>query len=133
MTEIDGLTAVASPHPVAETVDRLAAVVEKAGLAVLARIDHAAAAATVGMELRPTTVLLFGRPEGGTPLMQERQTAGIDLPLTALAWEDADGQVWLGWNEPSWIAARHGLTESGAAVDTLTGALAKFAAAATAP
>ncbi|GEL24390.1 hypothetical protein PSU4_33440 [Pseudonocardia sulfidoxydans NBRC 16205] len=133
MTEIDGLTAVTSPHTVAETVDRLAAAVEKAGLAVLARIDHAAAAAKVGMDLRPTTVLLFGRPEGGTPLMQERQTAGIDLPLTALGWEDEAGQVWLGWNEPSWIAARHDLTESATAVEALARALATFAAAATAP
>ncbi|MGD9987933.1 DUF302 domain-containing protein [Pseudonocardia sp.] len=131
MSEIDGLTAVASPYPVPDTVDRLAAAVEEAGLAVLARIDHAAAAAKVGLELRPTTVLLFGRPEGGTPLMQERQTAGIDLPLKALAWQDEAGQVWLGWNEPTWIAARHGLPGSATAVEALTGALARFAAAAT--
>lgn len=132
MTDIDGLTAVPSPHPVAETVDRLAAAVGKAGLAVLARIDHAAAAAGAGLDLRPTTLLLFGRPQGGTPLMQERQTSGIDLPLKALAWEDADGQVWLGWNDPTWIATRHGLAQSGAAVETLAGALEAFAAAATA-
>ncbi|MFC7657520.1 DUF302 domain-containing protein [Pseudonocardia benzenivorans] len=80
MTQIDGLTAVPSPYPVAETVDRLAAAVEAAGLTVLARIDHAAAAASAGLPLRPTVLLLFGRPQGGTPLMQEHQTAGIDLP-----------------------------------------------------
>ncbi|WP_103380076.1 DUF302 domain-containing protein [Pseudonocardia dioxanivorans] len=132
MTQIDGLAAVPSPYPVAETVDRLAAAVEAAGLTVLARIDHAAAAASAGLPLRPTVLLLFGRPQGGTPLMQEHQTAGIDLPLKALAWEDEAGTVWLGWNEPSWIAARHGLTESGGAVEALTGALRRLAAAATA-
>lgn len=132
MSTVDGLTAVPSPHTVEETVDRLAAAVAGAGLAVLARVDHAAAAAGAGLDLRPTTLLLFGRPQGGTPLMQERQTAGIDLPLKALAWEDPDGTVWLGWNEPAWIAARHGITESGAAVDALAGALGRFAAAATA-
>lgn len=134
MTEIAGLTSIPSPHPVAETVDRLAAAVTDAGLAVLARIDHAAAAGAAGLPLRPTELLLFGRAQGGTPLMQERQTAGIDLPLKALAWEDEDGQVWLGLNDPAWVADRHALTgeRSAAAVEVLADVLARLAAAATA-
>ena len=74
---------------------------------VFARIDHAAGAASVGMALRPTELLIFGNPKGGTPLMQDRQTAGIDLPVKALAWEDADGKTWLSYNDADWIAARH--------------------------
>jgi uncharacterized protein (DUF302 family) len=76
---------------------------------VFARIDHAEGAAQVGMTLRPTELALFGNPRGGTPLMQDRQTAGIDLPLKALAWEDAEGHVWLTYNEATWLAQRHHL------------------------
>ena len=89
----DGLITVASAHPVAETVDRLAAAAAAAGMTVFARVDHAAGAADAGMSLRPTELILVGNPRGGTPLMQDGQTAGIDLPLRALAWEDAGGRV----------------------------------------
>jgi uncharacterized protein (DUF302 family) len=129
----DGLITVPSSHSAAQTLDRLAAAVAAAGLQVFARIDHAAGAADVGMDLRPTQLLIFGQARGGTPLMQEAQTAGIDLPLKALAWTDADGQSWLSYNDPAWIAHRHQLGEaSTAAVQALAGALAKLAAAATA-
>ena len=101
----------ASNAPVGETIDRLVETVTAAGMRVFARIDHAAGAAEVGMELRPTEVVLFGHPRGGTPLMQDRQTAGIDLPLKALAWEDEHGAVWLTTNDPQWLARRHGLGE----------------------
>jgi uncharacterized protein (DUF302 family) len=99
----DGLITIASAHPVSATIDRLAAAAEAAGMRVFARIDHAAGAAEVGMRLRPTELLLFGHPRGGTPLMLDGQTAGIDLPLRALAWEDAEGRVWLTTNDARWV------------------------------
>ena len=105
----DGLVTLRSNHPVPGTIDRLASTVTSRGMTVFARIDHAAGAAQVGMELRPTQLLIFGSPAGGTPLMQDRQTTGIDLPLKALAWEDADGAVWLTYVDPGWLARRHGL------------------------
>lgn len=105
----NGMVSVACDRSVRETIDRLAAEVTSAGLVVFARIDHAAGAAQAGLELRPTELLIFGHPRGGTPLMQDRQTAGIDLPVKALAWEDEDGGVWLTYNDASWIAERHGL------------------------
>ena len=129
----DGLTTVASPYSAAETIDRLADTVTKAGLHVFARVDHAAGAEQVGLPLRPTQLLIFGQARGGTPLMQENQTAGIDLPLKALAWTDADGKTWLGYNDPEWIAQRHELGEPSAqAVQAMRGALAKLAGAAAA-
>ena len=77
-------------------------------MTILARIDHAAAAANVGMALRPTEVLIFGNPLAGTPLMQAAQTIGIDLPLKALVWQDDAGKTWLAYNDPTWLARRHG-------------------------
>jgi uncharacterized protein (DUF302 family) len=128
----DGLIAVASSFSVRETVERLIAAVTSRGMTVFARIDHAAGAATVGVPLRPTELVIFGHPKGGTPLMQERQTAGIDLPLKALAWEDADGRVWLTCNAAAWIAKRHGLgAESAAAVQAIDAAVAAINTAAT--
>jgi uncharacterized protein (DUF302 family) len=105
----DGLVSIRSEHRVSETIDRLATVVAEIGMTVFARIDHAHGAAEVGLALRPTELLVFGTARGGTPLMQARQTVGIDLPLKALAWEDADGTVWLTCNDTSWIARRHGI------------------------
>ena len=104
----DGLTTFKSMFGPTETMDRLAAAVTGRGMAVLARIDHAAAAAKVGMALRPTEVLIFGNPRAGTPLMQASQTLGIDLPLRALVWQDEAGATWLGYNDPQWLARRHG-------------------------
>ncbi|MGA7324564.1 MAG: DUF302 domain-containing protein [Rhodomicrobium sp.] len=105
----NGLITTASAHSVKETVDRLAASASAKGLTVFARIDHSAGAEAVGLRLRPTEVLLFGNAKGGTPLMQEKQTVGLDLPLRALAWEDAGGKVSVTVNDPVWIAQRHGL------------------------
>jgi uncharacterized protein (DUF302 family) len=128
-----GLLTVASAFPVSETVDRLAEAAEAAGLRVFARVDHGAGAAEAGLPLRPTELLLVGNPRGGTPLMQDRQTAGIDLPLRVLAWEDADGRVWVTTNDASWIAARHGLGEASApAVAAVSAGLARIVAEATA-
>jgi len=116
-----------------ETMDRLETEVKSKGLTVFARIDHAAGAAAVGLPLRPTELLIFGNAKGGTPLMQAAQTMGIDLPLKVLVWQDASGKTWLSYNDPSWLAKRHGLDhEVDAAVSALTTALNAFASAATA-
>jgi uncharacterized protein (DUF302 family) len=88
--------------------ERFVAAVKARGAAILARVDHAAAAASVGMPLRPTEVVLFGNPRAGTPLMQSVETMGIDLPLKALVWEDEAGRTWLSINDPVWLARRHG-------------------------
>ena len=104
----DGLISCVSKHGPKETMDRLAAGVTRRGISIMARIDHAAAAAAVGMELRPTEVLIFGNPQAGTPLMQAMQTIGIDLPLKALVRHDEGGSTWLAYNDPQWLARRHG-------------------------
>ena len=103
----DSLVSVPSPISARDTLDRLVAALAARKLTVFARIDHAAGAASVGLRLPPTEVVVFGNPKGGTALMQDRQSAGIDLPLKALAYEDADGTVWLCYNDPAWLAARH--------------------------
>jgi uncharacterized protein (DUF302 family) len=104
----EGLITLPSKYGPKETADRLASAVADKGMALVARIDHAGAAAKAGLELRPTEVLIFGNPKAGTPLMQSAQTAGLDLPLKALVWQDEDGKTWLGYNDPVWIAKRHG-------------------------
>jgi uncharacterized protein (DUF302 family) len=129
----DGLITVASSFSVRETIEQLVSFVTSHGLTVFARIDHAAGAAQVGLPLRPTELLIFGNARGGTPLMQDRQTAAIDLPIKALAWEDADRKVWLTCNDAAWIAMRHGLGPASAqAVQAIAGGLAAAAKAATA-
>ena len=105
----DGLTKIRSSYWPKETMNRLEAEVKSKGMTVFARIDHAAGAAEVGMSLRPTELLIFGSPKGGTPLMQSAQTIGIDLPLKALVWQDASRNTWLSYNDPSWLAQRHSL------------------------
>ncbi len=128
----DGLITVASSFSVRETLDRLIGFATSHGLAVFARIDHAEGAAKAGLALRPTELLIFGHAKGGTPLMAERQSAGIDLPLKALAWQDADGKVWLTLNDAAWIVQRHGLgPASAAAVKAMAAGLAAAATAAT--
>ncbi|HEX5409372.1 MAG TPA: DUF302 domain-containing protein [Gemmatimonadaceae bacterium] len=92
-----------------ETIDRLQSLATAKGLLIFSRIDHAHNAREVGLTLRPTELLLFGNPRGGTPLMQDQQIAGLDLPVRALAWEDERGQTWLSYYSGSAIAARHGL------------------------
>lgn len=103
----EGLVAVKSPHGARATMDRLEAQVKKRGLNVFLRLDHAAGAAKVGKTLRPTELLVFGNPQGGTPFMECAQSVGIDLPLKALVWEDASAQVWVGYNDPAFLAKRH--------------------------
>ena len=127
----DGLVALKSPHTARDTMDRLEATVKERGLTVFARIDHAAGAAKVSKTLRPTELLIFGNPQGGTPLMECAQTAGIDLPLKALVWQDEAAQVWLGYNDPAFLAQRHGAAAC-PVVENLRKALSGLAEAAVA-
>jgi uncharacterized protein (DUF302 family) len=127
----DGVVAIKSPHSAKDTMNRLEDAVKKRGLIVFARIDHAAGAAKVGKSLRPTEVLIFGNPQGGTPFMECAQSVGIDLPLKALVWEDASSQVWVGYNDPAYLAQRHGVAQC-PVVGSLRKALAGIAEAAVA-
>jgi len=128
----DGLISMSSGFGAKETMDRLEAEVKARGMTVFARVDHAAGAAEVGLQLRPTVVLIFGNAKAGTPLMQANQTIGIDLPLKALVFEDASGKVWLTYNDPHWLAGRHGLAASTAGVvDAMAVALRAVAEKAT--
>jgi uncharacterized protein (DUF302 family) len=125
---VAGLSTLPSPHGPRETMDRLEAAIKAKGMSVFARVDHAAGAAAVNLPLAPTELLLFGSAKVGTALMQAAQTAGIDLPLKALVWQDAQGQTWLSWNEPDWVAQRHGLgSEAQAAVAAMGAGLAALA------
>ena len=108
----DGLVTLESRHAATETAERIKAEIERRGMSIFARVDHAAAARGADMALRPTEVLMFGNPRAGTPLMQADQTIGIDLPLKLLVWEDEAGRVWISYNDPVWLGARHGLTPS---------------------
>jgi uncharacterized protein (DUF302 family) len=111
--------------------DRLEAEIRAQGMKVFARIDHAAGASEAGLELRPTQLIIFGNARGGTPLMQSAQTVGIDLPLKALIWKDASGTTWLSYNEPSWIAQRHGLVDADPVVSKMSAALGAMSRKAT--
>lgn len=123
----EGLVAVKSPHGVKETLDRFESAAKARGLDVFLRVNHAAGAQKIGKILRPTELLVFGNPRGGTPLMECAQSAGIDLPLKALAWQDASGQVWLGYNDPQYLADRHGARDCGPVVQNLRKALGGLA------
>ena len=116
-----GLITVESSHSVAEVLSRLEAALRDKGVAVFARVDHAAGAADVGLALRPTTVVIFGDPRAGTPLMQADQRVGLDLPLKVLAWEDEHSRTQVTYSDPRWVARRYGLADS--AADPLAAAL----------
>jgi uncharacterized protein (DUF302 family) len=107
MNDIPGLISVASRHSAADTLARFIAQIEARQLTLFAHIDHAAGARAVGLALRATDLLLFGNARGGTPLMQARQTMGIDLPLKAIIFEDERGTAWLAYNDVRWLASRH--------------------------
>jgi uncharacterized protein (DUF302 family) len=128
----EGLITVPSSYGPQETMAKLEAEVKVKGLTVFAHVDHAAGAVAVGMKLSPTDLLIFGNAKGGTPLMQAAQTVGIDLPLKVLVWQDASGKTFVSYNDPGWIAKRHGLgPEAEATVKALSSALAAITAAAT--
>ena len=127
-----GLTTMQSSFGPKDTMNRLEAAVQAKGMTVFARIDHAAGATAVGLSLRPTEVLIFGNAKGGTPLMNSVQTIGLDLPLKALVWQDASGDTWLSYNDPAWLAKRHGIgAETEPAVNNMTAVLNALAKAAT--
>ena len=128
----DGLITLRSSFGPEETMKRLEVEVRAKGMTVFARIDHAAGAAAVALQLRPTDLLIFGAARGGTPLMQSVQTIGIDLPLKALVWQDEAGVAFLSYNDPAYLAQRHGLGEAAKPiVEAMSGALKAIAAQAT--
>jgi uncharacterized protein (DUF302 family) len=128
-----GLITLPSVHTPKDTMDRLEAAVKAKGMTVFARIDHAAGATAAGLSLRPTELLIFGNAKAGTPLMQSVQAIGLDLPLKALVWQDGADDTWLSYNDPAWLARRHGLSgETATAIGMMTAALGAVAKAATA-
>jgi uncharacterized protein (DUF302 family) len=126
------LEATASPHPVAETIDRLVAALEKRDVTVFARIDHAAGARAAGLELPDEELLIFGNPRVGTPLMQSDPTAGYELPLRVLAWDDG-GQTMIGYRPPTELGEEFRLADRAEVLEKLDGLLAQLVVEATTP
>jgi uncharacterized protein (DUF302 family) len=126
----DELTIKPSNHPVKETVDRLTAALKDKGITPVARVDHAAAARTAGLELKPTEVLLFGNPQLGTPLMLVNRHIAIDLPMKVLVWEDDAGKVWIAYTTPEALKARYRIDGKDEVLKTMAGALEAFTRAA---
>jgi len=126
----DELAVKASKYSVKETVDRLTAALKDKGITPVARVDHAAAAKGVGLELKPTEVLLFGNPKLGTPLMQANRHVAIDLPMKVLVWEDDGGKVWIGYTPSETLKTRYKIEGRDDMLKTMAGALEAFASAA---
>ena len=105
-----GVVDLRSPRSVAETIDHLESIVRARGLKIFARIDFSGDAAAAGLAMRPMQMLVFGNPKAGTPLLQASPRAGLDLPLKALAWQDAEGATWLSFNAANYIGTRHALS-----------------------
>jgi uncharacterized protein (DUF302 family) len=126
-----GMVVKTSEHGVAATLDKLEKVLKKNGIRVFARVDHAAGAERAGMSLPATQLLIFGNPQLGTPLMQSARSVAIDLPMKALAYADAAGTVHLAYNDPAYLAERHGITDRDAVIEKMTAALDKLSDAAT--
>jgi uncharacterized protein (DUF302 family) len=122
----NGLISKSSKYSVAETADKLENVLKSKGMTIFARVDHAGEAAKVGLTMRPTVLLIFGNPKGGTPLMVAAPTAAIDLPMKALMWQDAKGKVWLSYNTVSYIKERHDMKGMDEAVKKLDATLDKL-------
>lgn len=123
---MNGLITRESPHGVAATLQRLSDALDARDITIFSVVDHAEGAARAGLELRPTTVVIFGNPKAGTPMMQASQTAGIDLPLKMLVWQDSVGKTQLSYNDPAWVASRHGI-KAEKAVSALSAVLAALA------
>lgn len=130
--DVDGLIKQKSMHSVSVTLDRLENLVKKKGITIAARWKHSAKAKKVNIEMRDTELLIFGNPKLGSHLMTSQQTAAIDLPLKAIAWKDADGQVWLAYNDPAYIAKRHGISDRDEVLKKMSDALAGLTAKAAA-
>lgn len=127
----DNLVKVESKHNVKDTLDRLTAALDQRGIKPVARVDHAAGAKAVGMELPPTELLIFGNPKLGTPLMQSNPEIAIDLPMKVLAWQDKDGKVWVAYTAPDALKTRYGITDRDEAFKAMATALQGLAKAAT--
>jgi uncharacterized protein (DUF302 family) len=126
----DELTVKSSKHSVKETVDRLAAALKDKGITPVARVDHASAAKGVGLELKPTEVLLFGNPRLGTPLMQANRHVAVDLPMKVLVWEDDGGKVWIAYTPAETLKMRHKLEGRDDVLQNMSRALEGFVTAA---
>ena len=126
-----GLVTVQSANDVARTVALLDSALTARGIRIVARVDHDVAAVQSGQSLRPTRLLIAGNPAVGTPLMVSAQSAGIDLPLKFLVWQDAAGRVLLSYNDQRWVAARHGIRDQDALVERMSAALRDVARVAT--
>jgi uncharacterized protein (DUF302 family) len=107
-----GMIVLPSAHSVADTMARLESLLKEKNVLIFARIDFSGDASRAGLELLPEQMLIFGNPKGGTPLMAQKPTVGLDLPLKALVWQDSDGKTWLGYNDPKYIVQRHGVDEA---------------------
>jgi uncharacterized protein (DUF302 family) len=107
----NGLIHVASPHSVSETVQRIESILRAKNLTIFAVIDHSGEAEKVGLAMRPTQLIIFGSPKAGTPMMIASPTLAIDLPLKALVWQDADGKVWVSYNDPNYLKHRHNISD----------------------
>ncbi len=129
--DANGIVRVKSAHSVTVTINKLEAVLSDKGMTIFKRVDHASGAEKVGMQIRPTELLIFGNPKVGTPLMLCSQTAALDLPQKALAYEDEKGIVWLVYNDPAYMANRHGITGCEKQIQKVTNALANFSSVAT--
>jgi uncharacterized protein (DUF302 family) len=127
----NGLVTIKSSHTVKETVDRLESLLKEKGMTVFIRINHSEGAKKSGMTLRSTELLIFGNPKVGTPLMECSQSAAIDLPQKALAYEDREGQVWLTYNDPSYIANRHKIDGCDEVIEKIDNTLRTFSQAST--
>lgn len=127
----DGLISKKSNYSVKETLDRLENILKKKGITVALRWSHSENGKKVGIPVRPTELLIFGNPKLGTNFFTSKQTSGIDLPMKALAWEDEKGQVWLTYNDPDYIAKRHGITDRDEVKKKMSGALDKLTSKAT--
>lgn len=127
----ENLVSVKSNHSVEQTADRFEAIIKEKGLTFFTRIDHAKNAEGVGLELKPTQLILFGNPNVGTKLMQCAPTTAIDLPQKALFWQDADDVVWMSYAKPSAMKAEHSVEGCDPIFEKVTGLLANLAAAAT--
>ena len=129
----NGLITKPSTHSVKETIDRLEHVLKEKGITIALRWSHDAKAKAAGIDLRPTELLIFGNPKLGSHMFTSKQTAGIDFPMKALAWQDENGKVWLTYNDPAYLANRHGITDREEIVKKMSGALNKFSDVATGP
>lgn len=129
----DGIIMKQSQHSVTRTMDKLETLVASKGFTVFVRIDHAAGAKSVNQSLAPTELLIFGNPKVGSALMSSQASVGLDLPVKVLVWEDEQGRVWLAYNDPRYLAERHGIEDRAEVIERMSGALGKLSNAAVGP